>query len=547
MIFLLNIAGAAALLIWSVRLVRTGVERAFANELRLWLRRSAQNRILAAGTGMLSAIFLQSSTAVAMLVSNFVAKGGLTTAVGLEILLGADVGSAVVSQLLLLKQPFMVPALLLAGVILFQRGSKSTTRQLGRILVGLGLIFVSLDMIRAATLPLVESNGTHVVLQYLGSEPFTAFAIGAVFAWVVHSSVAAVLLIVTLASQGILPLAGAAAMVLGANLGGSFIAFVLTLAAPLTARHMVLGNMILRGGGAILVLLGMQFMPELLDYLGATPARQVINLHLAFNAVLALLALPVAGLAGRLAAFILPEPNAGAEALHAVTALDSAMLETPARALDCASRELLRMGQMIEAMFRTIMPLYDDWDDVSAEAVKVQDRLVKDTNLNIKLYLAKVSKAAQDEETSKRALDLAGVSGHLHAASDVLSRNVLKLARRLELEGVNFSENGKQEIADFSDRVLHNMQLALNVIMTQNPDAARELVAAKDIVRAVEQKLQRSHLERLREGLVESIETSNIHQETLRALKQINTSFSMAGYPILSRTGDLLDSRLSEH
>ena len=226
--FLLQIAGAAALLIWAVRLVRTGVERGFAAPLRFWLRHSAKNRLLAAATGMGAAVFLQSSTAVAVLVSNFVAKGGLATAVGLAILLGADVGSAVVTQLLMVRQPILIPILLLIGVTIFQRASGSN-RQVGRILIGLALIFVSLDMIRVATGPLVDNPATQTVMAYLGRDLLTAFALGAGFAWIVHSSVAAVLLFVTLAAQAVLPVSAAVAMILGANLGGAFIAYVLAV------------------------------------------------------------------------------------------------------------------------------------------------------------------------------------------------------------------------------------------------------------------------------------------------------------------------------
>ena len=216
---LVRIAGAAALLIWAVRLVRTGVERGFAAPMRIWLRHSASNRFLAAATGMGAAVLLQSATAVAVLVSNFVSKGGLATATGLAILLGADVGSAVVTQLLVVRQPILIPLLLLIGVTVFLRGEGGNTRQIGRIMIGLALIFVSLDMIRGATEPMISNPATQAVMAYLGRDLLTAFVIGAVFAWGVHSSVAAVLLFVTLAGQSILPTPAAATMSLGANLG----------------------------------------------------------------------------------------------------------------------------------------------------------------------------------------------------------------------------------------------------------------------------------------------------------------------------------------
>ena len=541
--FLVQIAGAAALLLWAVRLVRTGVERGFAAPLRFWLRHSAKNRLLAAMTGMGAAVFLQSSTAVAVLVSNFVAKGGLATAVGLAILLGADVGSAIVTQLLMVRQPILTPLLLLIGVAIFQRES-GNTRQVGRILIGLALIFVSLDMIRAATGPLVANPGTQTVMAYLGSDLLTAFVLGAVFAWVVHSSVAAVLLFVTLAAQAVLPVQAAVAMILGANLGGAFIAYVLTLSAPLASRRMVVANLILRGGGAVLATLLITILPDLLTYLGTTPARQSINSHLVFNLALAVVALPFVGKLTSVLIRLMPVKTIE-EASLVVSALDQMALDRPQRGLDCAARELLVMGQKIEHMLISVEPLYDTWNAATAKTIWDQDRTIKKMHLDVKLYLARLGQTGLDEELGSRSMELASISSSLDSASDAVARIMLELAKRLDAQSLQFSPKGREEISDFSDRVQSNVQLALNVMMNQNPAEARELVAAKEKVRKVEQKLQRNHIGRLREGLAESIETSNIHQETLRALKQVNTAFSMVGYPILLKSGDLLKSRLA--
>jgi len=543
LLFLINIAGAAALLIWAVRLVRTGMERAFAVQLRLWLRRSAKNRGLAACAGLVVSMLLQSSTAVAMLVSNFAANGAVSVSVGLAIILGADVGSALVAQVLLVRQTWLIPLLLVLGVGLFLRGQQRRVRQTGRILIGLALIFVSLDMLRAATAPVMESEEALRTLSYLGADLFAAFVIGAVFAWMVHSSVAAVLLFVTLVAQGALPTEAAMAMVLGANLGGAMIAYVLTLAAEPDARRIVVANVGLRGGGAVMVLLGLRFVELDLAWLGSSAATQTINLHLVFNAVLCVLALPFVDLFAKIAGRFVAAPVADETAI--ASALDPSALDTPSRALSNASREMMRMGERVETMLIAGQRLFDTWSDASAEAIRANDVAVRKTHQEIKLYLAELNQHELDKATVKGAMELSLLASNLEAASDVLARNLVELARRMDLEGLNFSSAGRQEICDFHDRVLANVQLALSVMMTGQPDDARELVAQKEKVRGVEQKLQRKHLKRLHEGLSESIETSNIHQETLRVLKQVNTSFAMVGYPILAETGDLLSSRLS--
>lgn len=543
--FLIHIAGAAALLIWAVRLVRTGVERAFAVQLRLWLRRSAQNRILAAGAGTAAAILLQSSTAVAVLVANFAAKGTLSGAVGLAILLGADLGSAIVAQLLLVKQTLLIPALLIVGTALFLRAEQRKLRQTGRILIGLALIFVSLDMLRSATAPIIDSPGAMSILSYLENDLLSAFVLGALFAWLVHSSVAAVLLFVTAVAQGALPVPAAMAMVLGANLGGAMIAYVLTLSSPIQARVIIMGNLALRGGGAAVALVSLIVLPEIFDWLGTSDSSRVANLHLAFNAALCVFALPLTkGVIALMSKLLKSTTSAPMD--RTLSALDDSALPVPSRALGCAVRETLRMGERIEVMLTSTHALNRAWDDAAVETIRSDEKAVQLMQSDIKRYLTKLNQQELDRDTVQGAMDLSLLATSLVSASDLISRRLVDLAKRLDRDNLQFSTIGHREIDDFYDRVLGNVQLALNVMMTQNPDEARELVAEKDNIRRIEQDLQLTHLTRLREGTRESIDASNIHQETLRVLKQINTCFALAGYPILQGTGDLLESRLSE-
>lgn len=544
LLFVIHIAGAAALLIWAVRLVRTGVERGWQVQLRRALRRGAENRLVAAGAGTVAAVVLQSSTAVAILTAGFVAAGTLAGAAGLAVLLGGDLGSAIVAQILLARADWLVPVLLLAGVVVFQKSRTLEWRMGGRVLIGLALIFVSLGMIRDATAPLRDSQAMVGAMEYLGGDPVTAFVIGALFAWAVHSSVAAVLLFVTLAASSMLPVPAGVAMVLGANLGGAMIGYVLTLNAELGARRVIMANLLVRGGGALLALLALTLLQPSFAILGGSPARQVINLHLAFNMALLLLALPLTGPLMRLSGQLIAAPPTEAT-LQRVSALDPAALSTPDRALACAAREVLQIGEGVEAMLRRVLGLYSTWDEQAAQAIRAKEEEVDKIHLETKLYLAKLQRNVTDEETQRRGHDLAEMAVNLETAGNVISLTMLDMAQRLSKDSLTFSDMGQREVADFHDRVLANAQSALNVLMTMNPDAARALVEEKDRVRDLEQVLQRSHLERLKEGRTESIETSNIHQETLRALKQVNTCFTQVAYPILSETGDLLGSRLS--
>ena len=449
--FLLNIAGAAALLIWAVRLVRTGVERGFSNLLKSWLKQSTNNRLLAAFSGMGAAIFLQSSTAVAVLVSNFFAKNNLAAATGIAILLGADLGSAIVTQILMVRMSFLTPLLLLVGVWMFLRSKGSNTRQIGRIIIGLSLIFVSLDMLRMATGPVVANPGTQLVIEYLSRDLLVAFIIGAGFAWIIHSSVAAVLLFVTLAAQSILPVSAASIMILGANFGGALIAYILTLEAPINSRRIIFVNLVLRGGGAVLASIFIINTPEVIGLVGSGPAQQTLNIHLIFNLSLLILALPFVGLVNKLLSQFMLERLNGSDSIKNISTLDPAALNRPQRGLDCAARELLGIGQKIEQMLISVKPLYNSWDSGTAKIIKSQDKTIKLMHLDVKLYLAKLGKIGLDEDQSTRSMELAAISSSFDAASSAIASNMLSLARRLENKGLHFSKKGSKEINDFSD------------------------------------------------------------------------------------------------
>src|SRR6056297_3465097 len=328
-LFVVNMAAAAALLIWAVRLVRTGFERALGAKLRLWLRRSTSNRIAAAGSGAATAVLMQSSTAVAVLMAGFVSTGAIGSAAGLAIMLGADLGSAIVALVLNSKLAVVTPLLLLAGVMIFLRSSGRRVRQAGRILIGLSLIFLSLDLIREASEPLTNLAGAEAAMRYLAGDAIFAFVLAALFAWLVHSSVAAVLLFASLAAQGLLPLEATVAMVLGANLGGSVVAFVLTLKANSAVRRVVWCNLFLRGGGAAAALALLVKFDAATGLQGADAGQLALYLHVLFNLALLLISLPFVGPLMRIATTLVRDPAQNPSPGEWRSALDMSVLHQP--------------------------------------------------------------------------------------------------------------------------------------------------------------------------------------------------------------------------
>ncbi|MGK7660027.1 MULTISPECIES: Na/Pi cotransporter family protein [unclassified Marinovum] len=538
-----NLAAAVALLLWSVRMIRTGAERAYLPELRRWLKEMSAHRLSAAAAGIPTAMMLQSATAVALIGSGFAASGLLSSGAALAMILGAELGSALMVQVLQLPVDKVVPLILLVGVVLFLNARSRKAKQTGRITIGVALVFLSLGMIRQATAPIGENDIVQAAAAYFERDLLSAFVIGALLAWLMHSSLAAVLTFAMFAATGLVGTTAAAALVIGANLGGAMIAVGLLWSERGVARQVAVANLVARGGVTLAAFALLVFGAFDLSMLWGGASQQAVTLHVLLNAVLLVLALPVTGQLVGLAETLVPQ-STEAEAVTR-TALDPGVLDEPAMALACAQRELLRMGETVQAMLSPIPGLLRQWDQQAADLIELREDAVDRMHYETKIYLSQLRDKDIPREQARRAVELVAMANSLEEAADRVAVNLLTLAKRLHDKAHAFSDEGLRDIEAFHDQVATNTRLALSVLTTGDAESARQLVAEKDRIRREEQKLQERHLTRLGQGNPASIATTNAHQETLRLLKQVNAAISYVAYPIAEETGDLLASRLA--
>ena len=531
-------------------MVRTGFERAKGNELRAAVRRSASGRVKAALMGTGVAMLLQSSTAVAVLAAGFAATGVLSVGQGIALLLGADLGSAIVAQILSFNVQGLIPVFLILGALLFFKGQSGHVRQIGRIILGIGMILISLQQLGMATTPLQHSDFLVDVMQYLNTDLITSFLIGAIVTWLLHSSVASVLLIATLVGQSVVPFGAAIGYVLGANLGSGLIAYTLTREQPAVSRRIPSANLIFRLFVAAAVMFSTTVYPIPEPPTTAIAATWVVYFHVLFNSVLLVVCLPLTGIMEKLTQRLIPAPmgsRVGADGLReANSALDPTIVHSPLLALASACRECLRMGDVVNVMLTPVMKLYEEPDEDVSKRIRDLELQVNKMHSDIKLYVAEIEDENLSEQDKSRKLALINFAVNLESAGDIIVKNLLPLADSKHRECLTFSEQGWGELTELHVQVINNMHLSFNTLISSNLAFARRLVEEKDRIRILEQKSNELHYQRLQSGSVASVETSNIHLETIRALRQINSLFATVAYPILSHSGDLLDSRLTQ-
>jgi phosphate:Na+ symporter len=422
-VFLLNLAGAVFLLLYSTRMVRTGVERALGANLRNVFMATRRSTVPNAFAGMMSAAMLQSSTAVMLLVSGFTAAGVMGVTGALAMVLGADLGTAIAVTFLSLDLKWLIPLLLVSGGVLFLKFEARVAKQAGRIMFGIAFILISLRMIGEATAPLRESAGLMAVVDYLAGDPLTAFIGGAAITFAFHSSVAAVLMFATFCAQGALPLEAGLPLVLGANAGGGLIGLWLTRNLHIKARRVALGNLVIRLSGALAVVLLIAKFTLPVEVPGATPARQLVNFHLLFNAALVILWLPLVVPLATLTKRLMPDREAAAAALsRRVPALDRNVLGTPGLALASATRELLRMGEQVEAMLAPVMTYFVPASEVPSDKIAEIEQQVDTAQNDIKLYLAEMNQGELSPEQAGRSMELASVAIGMERIGDIIPR-----------------------------------------------------------------------------------------------------------------------------
>lgn len=545
---LLHLAGAVALLLFATRMVRTGVERAFGDALRHRLRSILRNPLLAVAAGAGLAIALQSATAVTLLVGSFAGTGMVGGTAGLLAVLGADLGSALVVKLLSFDLGLLVPIALVAGTALFMSTTERKPLQLGRILIGIGLLLLSLRLIGEASEPLRQSAILPVIVNYLAGDPLTAFLVAALVTWLLHSSVAAILLVAALAARGLLPAELGLVLVLGANLGAGGIAALLSRAAAPAARVVPLGNLIMRGAGAVLALLGIVLFAPSPGLFGGDAASQIIHVHIAFNLALVVLGIPLAPLvssaAERLLTMGVPaEPGPDLAAVE-LSALDESVLAAPGQALANATREVVRVCETVEIMLKRVIELYEHAEPEQIAALAALDDRVDRRHQAIKLYLARLTQNALGEREALRCQELLGACVKLEQVGDIIVRNLLVHVQKKADRGLEFTGEGWSELIAFHSAVLANARLAFNVLVSRDPATAELIVREKERLRDLEKRSSQSHFLRLRDGTARSVETSSIHLDTIRDLKQINSLLASMAYPVLEEQGLLGSSRL---
>jgi len=543
-IHLLNLLAAIALLVWGTHIVRTGMLRVLGENLRSVLGHSFGSRPKAflAGIGVTSLV--QSSTATCLILASFAGKGLVATGAALAVMLGADVGTALMVVVYSFDLSWVSPLLIFVGVVMFISYPNTTSGRVGRVLIGLGLITLALQLIVGATRPLVEAPAVRALLASLPQEVLLDVVVGAALTVLAYSSLAIVLLTATLAASDVLPLSVALGLVLGANVGSGLLAFLATARAAPEARRLPLGNLIFKASGVVVAIPLIAPVQSLVQQWIPGVHLQVVSCHLVFNLALALGFIGLTGVVGRAVDRWVQPPKAsvGERPRH----LDPVALGTPSLAISCAAREALHQADVVEAMLRGMMDVIRSNDLELAERLRRMDDTVDELYSAIKFYLTQISREALAEREGRRWTDIVSFTINMEQVGDAIERVLQDVEDKKIRKNRSFSEAGMAEIAHLHERLLANLRLSMSVFLDGHARDAQKLLEEKARFRELEHEYAANHIARLQDQTAQSIETSSLHLDLLSELKRINSHLCSIAYPILESAGVLAATRLRQ-
>jgi phosphate:Na+ symporter len=529
---LLALFGGMALLLYGIRLSGDSLHRAAGARLKQMLTGLARSRILAVVSGAAVTAIIQSSAATTLMLIGFVSAGIMTFRQTLGVILGADIGTTATVQLIAFKITDWALLLVGIGFTITVVAQRRVVKDVGQAVLGFGLMFLGLKVILDGMEPIKTNPLAAHILAGAGDNRFLAALASAGFSALVTSSAATIGVALALAQQRLIGLDGAVAIVLGANIGTCVTALMASIGTTAEAKRVAAAHIAFKLLGVALIFPFIDPFTRLLLATASDPARQVANAHTFFNIGMGLAFLPFATVAARGIEGFVPDDQPGDNPFR-TRYLDDRALAQPALALGQATREALRMADVVQGMLRDVAPVFRAATHELIEDVERRDDQVDFLEREIKLFLARLERDAMGADYSQREIALISFIGNLENIGDIIDKNLMELARKKLYLGRRFSDAGWAELLEYHGMVSKNLESAIAAVAAADRALAQAVLDQRPVMRQRERELRESHLGRLRAGLAESLDTSEIHLDILTNLKRISSHVSALVIPIL--------------
>ncbi len=494
----------------------------------------SSNRIMGLITGAIVTAVIQSSSVTTVMLVGFVTAGLMSLSQTVGVILGADIGTTITAQIVAFKVTKYALLLLAIGFALLFISKKEKTQQYGYMIMGLGMIFFGMGVMKDAMEPL-RTYQPFIDLMANMSNPILGVLIGAIFTALVQSSSASMGVVIVLAMQGLITLEAGIALALGANIGTCVTAGLASLGKPREAVRVAMCHVLFKIVGVLIMLpfigpfakIVVSISPSAaegltgLEAIAAVLPRQVANAHTIFNIGIAVLFLPFISQFARLVFWLVPDKPLPETDEIQPKYLNELLFHTPSLALDAARHEIKRMGKRVDLMNTAMMPAVISGNKETLMAVGDMDEEVDILYKHIVNYLGHVSKLKLNEYQNQKMLKLMGTVNDLEHIGDIIEVNMMNIGLgRLE-KGIKISPETQKVMNTLHVVVSDALKAAIRAIVEEDPGFAKRVVSMKaDLNRLVEQA-HKHQAERLVSEDSGKFEAYSLEMDIIEKLKRI--------------------------
>lgn len=493
-----GMVGGLGLFLYGMNLLSEGLQKITGDKIQKILELFTNKPIMGIVTGALITSIIQSSSATSVIVIGLVNAGLLNLKQSISIIVGANIGTTVTAQIVSFRlEKYALPAIGI-GVILNFMSKKRKYKYLGQVLLGFGILFLGLHTMSSAVKPLRSYAPFLDLLVNISHNPLLGIAVAAIFTAIIQSSSATTAIVIAMSIQGIINIESAIPLILGSNIGTCFTAVIASIGSSITGKRVALSHLFFNVGGVILFLFFLDNFSFLATLTSPIIPRQIANAHTIFNVVNSIVLLPFLSFFVKFIVKLLP----GEEIVikKGPIYLSKNVINAPSIALEQATKELIRMGKMVESMLNDVILSFIQNDINVLKKVYLKEEVVNTLEKEITKYLVLISQQSLNVNQSKRLNDLINIVNDIERVGDH-AENLAELTEEKINESLPFSDKAIDELKFMVSKVQSSLNKSISALKNRDIDLAREVVFKEDEIDKIEQKLRDNHINRLNKGI----------------------------------------------
>lgn len=531
----MTLLGGLAVFLFGMEQMADALKKVAGDSMKQILARLTSSRIMGLITGAFVTAIIQSSSVTTVMLVGFVTAGLMSLSQAIGVILGADIGTTITAQIVAFKVTKYALLLVAVGFGFIFMGKKDHTQQYGHLIMGLGLIFFGMGIMSEGMQPL-RSYEPFIQLMQNVSNPVIGILVATLFTALVQSSSATMGVVIAMALQGLISLDAGIALALGANIGTCATAGLAAIGKPREAVRVAVAHVTFKIVGVILIFPFIPYLADLvreispaataglvgMDKLAAETPRQIANAHTIFNIGIATVFLPFTTLFAKFCEWIVPDRALEKDlALVRPHYLDEELISTPSLALERARYEIGHMGEYVNQMLTTGMPVFLAGDREQIKKISEVDDKVDFLYEAIVTYLGKLSGKVLMDSQARELSNLLSAVNDLESIGDIIETDAVDLAEQCFANGVHISEATQNVIGGLHTTIAGSVALALHSVVENDVEAAQKVIAMKSAVQTQVEFAEQHQAKRLIADAPNRIAAYSVEMEVIEKLKRI--------------------------